>query len=358
MNYRHVYMLVIEHAKSEQKSGLRPANHYDRRQKFSEQYFEFHHVLPRSLFPLWIKRKSNIVPLTAREHFFCHQLLTKIFPCVKMYYALTMMQGHDMKFFHATSANYESVRRAYNLIAQNIDDERREKIREHSKKMWATDGFREKRQKTIEKHDTAWFVDYNTRRNETWKKNMTPEKLEEMKRKKQSTWKTSEKAKACTEKRKGWWNRMTLEQKEHYRQKQRESQMRVKEKKLASLRKTLNNRTDEQKRVFSEKRRATCRKGFEEGKYYNFVNYWKNLDEEERKRRMNNPEKIAKLKASIEKRKNTPEYQKYREKLSQQMKEKMKGAHWWTDGKVNKLCKDCPGENFHLGRTIKNKQKA
>lgn len=90
MNYRHVYMLIIEHAKSEMKNGLRPKSSYYRK-NFPEQYFEFHHILPRSIFPNWIKRKSNIVALTAREHFFCHQLLTKIFPCREMFNALIAM---------------------------------------------------------------------------------------------------------------------------------------------------------------------------------------------------------------------------------------------------------------------------
>lgn len=73
MNYRHVYMLIIAHAKSEEKLGLR--------KKGNGNYYEAHHVFPKSLYPLWKDRKSNIVLLTAREHFFCHQLLTKIWPC-------------------------------------------------------------------------------------------------------------------------------------------------------------------------------------------------------------------------------------------------------------------------------------
>lgn len=37
MNYRHVYMLIIEHAKSEQKLGLR--------KKGNGNYYEAHHIL-------------------------------------------------------------------------------------------------------------------------------------------------------------------------------------------------------------------------------------------------------------------------------------------------------------------------
>lgn len=110
MNYRHVYMLIVEHAKSEMKSGLRPKNQRDKK-NFQSQYFEMHHVLPRSLYPNWVKRKSNIVALTAREHFFCHKLLTKIYPCDKMEYALFaffMIQSNGER--QISLRDYENLR--------------------------------------------------------------------------------------------------------------------------------------------------------------------------------------------------------------------------------------------------------
>lgn len=77
------------------KKGLRPKTKYLQKKYFPDQYFEFHHILPKSLFPKWKRRKSNIVPLTAREHFFCHQLLTKIYPYPEMFLALRYMnQNH------------------------------------------------------------------------------------------------------------------------------------------------------------------------------------------------------------------------------------------------------------------------
>ena len=60
MNYRHVYMYIIAHAKTEN------------RKKGDGNYYEMHHILPKSMFPLWTKKKSNLVLLTAHEHFFCH----------------------------------------------------------------------------------------------------------------------------------------------------------------------------------------------------------------------------------------------------------------------------------------------
>ena len=95
MNYHHVYMLIIEHAKKEVKLGLRPRNQKQKK-NFPNQYFEFHHILPKSLFPLWVKRKSNIVPPTAREHFFVINYLLK-FILLRVWYMLY--------FYYATVNN-------------------------------------------------------------------------------------------------------------------------------------------------------------------------------------------------------------------------------------------------------------
>lgn len=112
MNYRHVYMLIIEHAKLEMKNGLRPTSKQSKK-LFPNQYFEFHHILPRSIYPLWDKRKSNQVALTAREHFFCHQLLVKIFEkdpikFAKMSYALMIFCNQNNCI--PTSREYERIR--------------------------------------------------------------------------------------------------------------------------------------------------------------------------------------------------------------------------------------------------------
>lgn len=83
MNYRKVYMKIVLNAKKEQELGIR--------KKKNGNYYERHHILPRSLFPLWEDKKSNLVLLTAREHYFCHELLVKIYPCSKMQSALWIM---------------------------------------------------------------------------------------------------------------------------------------------------------------------------------------------------------------------------------------------------------------------------
>lgn len=113
MNYRKVYLKIIINAKNEVKLGNRPDTlSHARRKKFNGMYFEFHHILPRSLFPNWANKKENVVPLTAREHFFCHQLLLKIYPGPKMAYAIFQMStGANKNKYSISSLEYERIRK-------------------------------------------------------------------------------------------------------------------------------------------------------------------------------------------------------------------------------------------------------
>ncbi len=109
MNYRHIYMLIIEHARRESELGLRPKSIYSKKD-FSNKYFEMHHILPRSLYPLWVKNDRNIVALTPREHYFCHQLLTKIFDSQEMICALWFMSHNKNDNYNITSRQYEAAK--------------------------------------------------------------------------------------------------------------------------------------------------------------------------------------------------------------------------------------------------------
>lgn len=63
------------------------------RYKYRGQYYESHHILPRSLFPEYKSDPSNKVLLTPKEHFICHLLLTKMTSGLskyKMIYAFKM----------------------------------------------------------------------------------------------------------------------------------------------------------------------------------------------------------------------------------------------------------------------------
>jgi len=96
MNERQEYMQIINLAKKENRI------------KSNQQYFEKHHILPKSLFPLWEKR--GLILLTPKEHFRCHYLLTKIFPSRQMWNAFVMLSGrkiHNYKLTEEEYANYK-----------------------------------------------------------------------------------------------------------------------------------------------------------------------------------------------------------------------------------------------------------
>lgn len=97
MDYRKIYIKIIRNAKNQN------------RRKCDGNYYEAHHILPKSLYPLWAKKKSNIVLLTAREHFFVHQLLTKIYPSNEMSFAL-------FAFITRPNTNYKISPRVYEKL--------------------------------------------------------------------------------------------------------------------------------------------------------------------------------------------------------------------------------------------------
>jgi hypothetical protein len=74
MHYKQIYESVITRAKTRELEG----------------YSEQHHIIPRCMGGT--DAKENLVYLTAREHFICHQLLIKIYPGnVKLIFAAAAM---------------------------------------------------------------------------------------------------------------------------------------------------------------------------------------------------------------------------------------------------------------------------
>lgn len=99
MNYQRIYNQIIERARDRQLSGYR----------------ERHHILPRSMGG--DDSTENLVELTAREHFICHWLLTKIHPSGHMHYkaihAFAMMvwcHNPDQSRYKVSSRLYERLR--------------------------------------------------------------------------------------------------------------------------------------------------------------------------------------------------------------------------------------------------------
>ena len=99
MDYNKIYNQLIERAKN----------------RSLECYKEIHHILPKCCGGLDIQ--TNLVKLTAREHFIAHLLLCKIYPDHKgLRLALWMMsnvKGKKQKRYFPNSRLYEMIRLEY-----------------------------------------------------------------------------------------------------------------------------------------------------------------------------------------------------------------------------------------------------
>jgi hypothetical protein len=95
--YTTIYFAIITRAKDRMITG----------------YVEKHHVIPKSLGGN--NSKSNIVTLTAKEHYICHRLLVKMTEGLnkkKMVYALNLMLAKSLKQkrFVPTAAVYQKIK--------------------------------------------------------------------------------------------------------------------------------------------------------------------------------------------------------------------------------------------------------
>lgn len=105
MNYQIHYDRLIERAKNRVLSG----------------YVEVHHIVPKCMGGN--NDKSNLVALTAEEHFVAHQLLHKIYPNVRgLKFALVNMTGNP----HGKRSNklYAWIRRAISLESSKLMKEK------------------------------------------------------------------------------------------------------------------------------------------------------------------------------------------------------------------------------------------
>lgn len=115
------------------------------RDRIIDSYTETHHIKPRSLGGT--NDANNLVDLTAREHFICHWLLTKMYAGEakgKMINALWMMQSknnyQDRYQTKITSRVYESLRQDYARYISERNKGRIQPIAEKSKQIAAQTG--------------------------------------------------------------------------------------------------------------------------------------------------------------------------------------------------------------------------
>ena len=109
LDYRKIYNNIISH----RQTNL-----------ITEGYSERHHILPRSLGGL--DEDTNLVRLTAREHFICHCLLAKMykkytFEWYKMNHSLLMMKSSSNKQTrYMNSYLYEQFRKNFSGVMREV----------------------------------------------------------------------------------------------------------------------------------------------------------------------------------------------------------------------------------------------
>lgn len=106
--------------------------------RITNEYVEHHHIVPRSLGGS--NELTNLVALTAREHFICHVLLTKFTSGAdqhKMLYAANMMSQTSRSYqdrYVPTSRIYEILKKEFGrihstrLTGRTLTDEHKAKI--------------------------------------------------------------------------------------------------------------------------------------------------------------------------------------------------------------------------------------
>lgn len=103
MEYKRIYDQIIERAKNRHLEG----------------YKEQHHILPKSLGGN--NNSSNLVYLTAKEHFLCHRLLCEIYPNnPKLLYALWLMAIGKKRW--KQNDPYNMSNRTYETLKHKLSD--------------------------------------------------------------------------------------------------------------------------------------------------------------------------------------------------------------------------------------------
>lgn len=106
MNYNRIYNQIIENAKSKNRCR-------------KEEYLENHHIIPKCVGGS--NYKQNLVLLTAKEHFICHHLLTKIYKSNdKIKYAFWNMlvceSANQQRYKNYTSTTYQKAKEDFSEI--------------------------------------------------------------------------------------------------------------------------------------------------------------------------------------------------------------------------------------------------
>ena len=128
------YVEIIAYAQQECRLGLR--------KKGNGNYYECHHILPKSIFPKFKRCKFNLVLLTATEHYECHKLLINIFPNNSMRFALHAFWSRPNSDYKISVEEYTKLREDYSdLLKERINNGSMKPVGYYSKnKHWFNNG--------------------------------------------------------------------------------------------------------------------------------------------------------------------------------------------------------------------------
>jgi len=84
-------------------------------------YYEAHHILPKCIFPELSKEKTNIVLLTAKEHYRCHELLIEMttgnthHKMVHAFWSMATRKTNNMDRVKISKDDYHDLRNKFSL---------------------------------------------------------------------------------------------------------------------------------------------------------------------------------------------------------------------------------------------------
>ena len=154
--YTSYYYNIVNYAKSQDRKKLKSLH-------VNFIYFELHHIIPKCLGGT--NEKDNLVLLTAREHFLCHWLLTKMFSNFRkikqMQRALSRFHSINKNMCrNLTSKQYAIARSMYKISQTGYThtQESKEKISKAVKERWKNTDYRNDMiQQTKERHANFEF---------------------------------------------------------------------------------------------------------------------------------------------------------------------------------------------------------
>jgi 5-methylcytosine-specific restriction endonuclease McrA len=131
MNYFNIYNNLIERAKN----------------RVLEGYCEMHHIIPKCM--NGSNDSSNLVALTANEHYIAHLLLVKMYPKNEsLWYAANMMANRNNKEYAWTKKNHAKIV-SRDKLGFNHTDEAKKKMKNAIANRWIDnpEGFAEEQRR-------------------------------------------------------------------------------------------------------------------------------------------------------------------------------------------------------------------